>query len=425
MRNRLWTTIVGAVAAIAIGATCTSAAFPAFAAQGIAGTLTDTGTQSSSSVKTNGQPDSTDQGDSSIADDSTVSGPNVDSQSDVGSESTVPKAEAEGQDSCDNVLTWQTLDGCVSDSTSRTVTIAQTIKVPDDATATIAKSVSITLTAKPGVDPALTTSQNNGDAIFNVASGALLTIGKDVNDANFSYKNGKRFLVYLQNGGNLTVNNGTFSGIDTTGSTDHDMGTLAYSAGGTVTINGGKFANNKAVEGGVAYNKSGSITVNDGIFSGNSAVNGGVLFQTTEDEKRASLSINGGEFSNNKSKDAGNNGGGGVLFQMRGTTSITGGSFTGNMQTYSAACTNDNPSACRHMRSGGGAIHTEAGSLTIAGNVKFSGNHSKAYGWGDGGGAIYAQGTLWIRNDAWGNRPSFDGNWSGIYDTQYIGKDKD
>ena len=185
MRNRLWTTIVGAVAAIAIGATCTSAAFPAFAAQGIADTVTDTGAQSSSSVKTNGQSDSADQSDSSITDDSTVSGSNADSQSDAGSTSTAPKAEAEGQDSCGNVLTWTKLSECVSGNTPQTVTIAQAITVPDTAKDPIIINTKITLTAKSGVDPALT-SPNNGDTIFNVAPGASLTIGTDKDDANFS-----------------------------------------------------------------------------------------------------------------------------------------------------------------------------------------------------------------------------------------------
>ncbi|WP_190972846.1 SpaA isopeptide-forming pilin-related protein [Bifidobacterium rousetti] len=370
------------MAAIAIGATCISAAFPAFAAQGIAGTLTDTGTQSSSNVKTDGQPNSTDQGDSSITDDSTVSGSNADSQSDAGSTSTAPKAEAEGQDSCGNVLTWTKLSECVSGNTPQTVTIAQAITVPDTAKDPIIINTKITLTAKSGVDPALT-SPNNGDTIFNVAPGALLTIGTDKHDANFSYKDGKRFLVYLQNGGNLIVNNGTFSGIDTTGSTDHDMGTLAYSAGGTVTINNGTFENNKASRGGVVYGDQGTVTVNGGTFTGNEATGegGGVMYGLA-----SMMTVNGGTFTGNESSSTGSDrvGGGAIRLSAKGDSrqtagklDVTGGVFEKNIVKASEG-----------NYIGGGAVWAQ-GDVTISGGV-FAGNYAAGHvnGW-SGGGALY------------------------------------
>lgn len=289
----------------------------------------------------------------------------------------------------------------------------------------VAVKGNVTLTATTEGQPSLTSTATSGnlDAFFVINKDSTLTIGQSVADASFSYKNSNRWLAYVNEGGKLIVNNGTFDHIDTTTNPDKNrhQGTLAYNKSGDITINGGTFTNNKAAEGGVVYNNAGSITVKGGKFSNNTAVNGGVLFQTGD---QASLSISDGVFSSNKSVDSGDNAGGGVLFQEEGKTTITGGTFTGNAQTYTAECTNDNPSACRHMRSGGGAIHTQSGSLTITGNVTFSKNYSKAYGWGDGGGAIYARGTLWIRNDVQGNKPKFDGNWAGIYDTQFV-KDAD
>lgn len=219
--------VLAVVVAVAMLFVCS---MPAMAENTAAG-ITDTGAQGAQSVE--GSQTVKQGGAQGVQSDATSNGSDADSGSDSGDSPSVRSdaddkaaAVADGQDDCGNVLTWQTLAGCVSGTTSQTVTIAQTITVPDNASATIAKSVSITLTAKPGVDPAMT-SQTNGDTIFNVAPGASLTIGTDKDDANFSYKDGKRFLVFLQNGGNLTVNNGMFSGIDTTGSTNHDMGTLA------------------------------------------------------------------------------------------------------------------------------------------------------------------------------------------------------
>lgn len=420
--GKFWMKLVGVLTAAALGLTSAGSAL----ADDF--TAPDTSSSTDSSVSSNsdtwaGQADGTldtapgDASDNAGTNDGSASTDTSNTQSDATTQPAVTSAE-----DCTHVQDWDTLAHCVSTQTG-VVTITKTIDVPAGDAVKV-NTGNVILTAATGDKPALTTTATKGnlDAFFVVNEGATLTIGQSTDDAGFSYKNGNRWLAYVNAGGSLVVNNGTFDNIDTATNPNgkRNQGTLAYNVGGTITINGGTFTNNKAGEGGVIYNSAGSVTVNAGKFSGNTAVNGGVLFQTGKET--ASLSITGGTFDGNKSVDSGDNAGGGVLFQNWGATTITGGTFTNNAQTYSAACTNDNPSACRHMRSGGGAIHTEAGSLTIAGNVKFSGNHSKAYGWGDGGGAVYAQGTLWIRNDAWGNRPSFDGNWSGIYDTQYIGE---
>ncbi|MBT1163195.1 MSCRAMM family protein [Bifidobacterium felsineum] len=268
---------------------------------------------------------------------------------------------------------WATLKSCVESTTDQTVTItsAGTIDVPAGAQATITKS--ITLTANTTADPVLT-STANGDTFFSVADDGNLIIGKDAQDKSFSYKNGKRFFAYLNVGASLTINNGSFSGNDTTESKSHDMGTLVYNNGGTVDIYNGTFDNNKAA-------------------------NGGVIYQTS------------------------------------GTTTISGGSFTGNAQEI-AECTRqkngDTTNECRdgkYQRYGGGVIHSNSGTVSIQGAVTFKGNHANASAFMSGGGAIYAQGTLWILNDMndSSKKPLFDGNWTatgvGSENTQYLNND--
>ncbi|WP_165782821.1 SpaA isopeptide-forming pilin-related protein [Bifidobacterium margollesii] len=309
-------------------------------------------------------------------------------------------AAAPAAANCQAVTTWADLKSCIEDAAKDanvSIVITKPIVAAAGGSITIDnKTVAITSTVDPATGSALASAAGDpstAGALFTVRNGGSLALGQE-NDAagtSFSYAGTEaapltRRLVKLESGAKLT-------------------------------INGGKFSNNKTDEGGVIYNNAGTVTINGGTFKNNTAVNGGVLFQTGD---AAKLSITGGTFTGNKSVDSGNSAGGGVLFQNGGKTTITGGTFTGNAQTYTAECTNDKPDACRHMRSGGGAIHAERGTLTIVGNVTFAGNYSKAYGWGDGGGALYVQGTLWIYNDSRGNKPTFKGNWSGIYDTQYV-----
>lgn len=368
--GKFWMKLVGVLTAAALGLT--------YASSALADDFTapDTSSSTDSSVSSDsdtwaGQADGTldtapgDASDDAGTNDGSASTDTSNTQSDA---TTQPVAKPTG--GCGDVRNWAILKTCVQSTAPAMVVIAQTIEVPANEIAVVASQ--ITLTASDGLDPAMT-SKENGDTIFNVAPGASLTIGTDVNDASFSYKNGKRFFAFLQgpkdsqDGGKLTVNNGTFSGIDTTDSKNHDMGTLVYNAGGTVTVKGG-------------------------TFTGNKSTNGGVINQNS------------------------------------GSTIVTGGTFTGNMQEPANNCAEDwnvgwgDPCNATLSGSGGGAIHTDGGNLTIQGGVKFVGNSARAWGWNSGGGAVYATGTLRISNKiqakATGGTeiltPNFTGNWAAV-----------
>lgn len=264
-----------------------------------------------------------------------------------------------------------------------------------------------------------------------------------INGGTFSNNSASVGGVIYQNGGSTTISNATFTG-NTANAKDGQMGGVVYQNGGSLTINSGEFKNNKGYRGGVVYSDAGTITVHDGTFDGNSSnmaagvfmqnstsgtmtVDGGTFSNNTADTSGGVIHSNGtliiadGTFANNKTY-GGNNEGGGAISQDQGSTTITGGTFTGNAQTFKpdVQCTNDNPSPCRKATGGGGAIRVDGGSLVIEGGVTFTQNYSRSYGWGVGGGAIYVKGSLSVRNNSRGVKPKFDHNWSGIYEHQYM-----
>lgn len=251
-----------------------------------------------------------------------------------------------------------------------------------------------------------------------------------VNDGTFQHITTNAYYggVFTQLVGSTIINNGTFSeNIAVRGSVIgvRDLNRdpkIDRDGDSSIEIHGGTFSNNSSsFAGGVIMqdNENGTLKIDESVakleFSGNtSASSGGVL------HNNGSLVVAGGVFTGNKAF-GGDSQGGGALSQDKGSTIITGGSFTKNAQTFpNVQCTNDNPGDCRKYRSGGGAIRVDGGMLTIQGDVKFEGNYSRAYGWGVGGGAIYIQGILWLKNNAQGYGPTFDGNWSGIYDEQLV-----
>ncbi|KAB7788871.1 hypothetical protein [Bifidobacterium cebidarum] len=183
---------------------------------------------------------------------------------------------------CANVADWAALKSCVENATDGDViVIGKTISVPSN-DGPIAVSKKVILTARNNVDPAMTNdaAASVGDAFFVIDNGGDLVIGKDAADAAFSYNNGTRWFAYLNKGGVLTVNNGTFSGIDTQNNTGRTQGTLAYNNGGSVIINNGTFSYNAAERGGVIYIAQGNATVNDGTFEHNGTTqSAGVIMQ--------------------------------------------------------------------------------------------------------------------------------------------------
>ncbi|MBW3091093.1 hypothetical protein [Bifidobacterium miconisargentati] len=405
--NKRWIKLVGVLTAAALGLT--------YAGSALADDFTLPGTtfsDSSSSTwadQADGEVDalpdgalgdsnsdgvSSDSSDSSNAADSTGSSDSV----------ATPSANVTPIDNCQDVQDWDALVSCVTKGQSGLVTITKTVTAPTNgAPTTIAGD--ITLTAAAGVDPALTST--TGDAIFVVNGGHTLTIGQDVNDASFSYKNAQRWLALVNKDdagktGALVINNGTFDSIktpltyekDDTGNNhvrSDNGGSVAVNNGGTLTIKGGSFSNNSAANGGVFYQFSGSTTINNATFFNNTAnekdgQKGGVYYQNG-----GSLTINSGEFKSNKGYR------GGVVYSDAGTITVHGGTFDGNSSNMAAGVFMQNSTADTMTVDGGtftnnkagtkgGAIHNN-GTLTVSAG-EFSGNSATGNGADQGGGAI-------------------------------------
>ena len=300
---------------------------------------------------------------------------------------------------CANVATWDALSACLTASSDGSVTITSSIDAQTNGPIHLNGSKTLDSTVGANSDTGALTSNQNGDAILNVSPDASLTFTD-----KFSFKKSKRFLVFVQKDGKLTVDGGTYADNDTTDSKDHDMGTLVYNAGGTVTVKGGTFTGNKATNGGVIHQASGSTTITGGMFENNTAtMNGGAIVSNgkltiwggnvTFDGNRsrgASFTEGGGAiwangelhvkndkvgkplFTNNQALaqaptggKLGRGGAGGAIFFNTGEAYIIGGDYQKNKAGYL-----------------GGAIYTEEGSTTYVGKAVAFENTAGHFGGG-------------------------------------------
>lgn len=265
--------------------------------------------------------------------------------------------------------------------------------------------------------------------LFNVTNGGSLTIG-DNKDEKLTVTNtdgvSHGSLVHLDKGA-LTINGGTFSKLQA------KTGTVAENNGGTVTINNGSFTGHVTTEaqGGIVHQQAGSTVINDGTFSGNKGVRGSVIANESGDGK---IEIHGGAFTNNESSMAA-----GVIMQnsTKSTMVVDGGTFTDNSagtkggvihNNGTLTVTSNDKGATPLFKNntakgnggneGGGAISQDQGEMIISGG-RFIGNHTVATAYMSGGGAVYAQGTLTVSNKD-GVKPLFDGNWAGTADANTV-----
>ncbi|MBW3090030.1 SpaA isopeptide-forming pilin-related protein [Bifidobacterium miconisargentati] len=168
-----------------------------------------------------------------------------------------------------------------------------------------------------------------------------------------------------------------------------DHGPIMHSYG-TVAIHGGTFTGLRVGKGGVVQN-DGTLTIDGGLFQGNTA--------------------------SDESGDTKIGTGGGVIYQSQGSTTITGGEFRDNVAAPTGCTSDDDYSSCKNYVGGGGALFSKGGSVTIGGNVVFDHNGATAAHFNSGGGAIWVQGTLTIRNGRDGSsRPTFTNNWAVVAD---------
>lgn len=265
-----------------------------------------------------------------------------------------------------------------------------------------------------------------------------------------------------------TIANGLFES-NTSVAGDGPGGGVLYMQEGSIAISGGTFRNNHAVRGGAIgianMQEKAALSITGGEFDSNTSVwAGGAVYHTNGQKTNAGdalgttlitegvtfknnisgtvggaihaegeLTVTGGVFNSNVALgDHGRISGGGAI-SGKGTMLIAGGTFEGNSQKYGSVtidgdvtyvdCSTEVTQAnCRRPRlprEGGGAIRSDGGILTIQGKVSFIGNHAVAWYFMSGGGAIYVNGTLWVKNGIDGSRPQFTHNWTGVLDTQY------
>ena len=287
-------------------------------------------------------------------------------------------------DSCNAVTTWATLQNCVENAkagTETTVLLAGMI-VADGDDATVTQTIIVHENAKVTIDVA----QGADSAKVGVTGTKDAATGKAVRTRSAS-------VFSVLNGGTLTINGGTYKDLNSS----QNGAVVLVNANGALAVNGGTFQGNAARNGGAVFAETGTaVTVKDGLFDSN------VANQLDPENK-------GGK-------------GGGALY-VKGTTSISGGTFSNNAQKPEGCKTGDiqQGDPCWKGKSGGGAIYS-LGDLTIQGNVTFETNQASAWSWHSGGGAIWAHGTLRIANvttyDEQGNptveRPQFKGNYASV-----------
>ena len=174
---------------------------------------------------------------------------------------------------------------------------------------------------------------NSGGAIcndtYNTAK-STATVDGCVFDANTADYQGGAIYNYAS----LTVTNSVFSGNQVSDPNPFSYtsfgGAVANTKNGTMSISGGTFSANNAVQGGavatfIDYGSSdtANLTVTDSVFSGNTtAYGGGIYIQTSTAD---TTTVSGTDFSGNKASY-----GGGAICDCFGELTVTGGTFTAN-----------------------------------------------------------------------------------------------
>ena len=251
------------------------------------------------------------------------------------------------------------------------------------------------LTINEGSTFVSNSANESGGAIYSAGSG-----NNTIKGATFKGNSAGSYGGAIYNSSNLTISSSTFGG-----NADDDANIAYY--GGAITNNGGiltientSFVGNKTKDqpesyGGAIYQEAGSLTIKSGTeFINNSAKAGGAIFinNTTDGSTNT---ITGAVFKGNKATDV--TSAAGAIYirssEVTITDTIFGGTGDGEGNTAnsragaiyitrgSAIAINGNSSFINNSSGGyGGAIMNtsesgyEASTLTISGNVAFSGN---------------------------------------------------
>lgn len=262
----------------------------------------------------------------------------------------------------------------------------------------------------------------NGAAIYNTGSetitGTIAGTGPTATSTTTFFNNTST----TGNGGTIyTTGTSTITGVKFNSNDSNGTGTTAgggaiYTATGTTTLTNDIFTSNTAQRsGGAIYQASGTLNVTGSLFDSNIANIG-----TTAASMGGAVYSNGGilnitntDFTNNSSKTTG-----GALY-TKATTSVTGGTFSGNTAsiggaiynngatTISGATFSSNTASTTLTNSGGGAIYNNVTSMTITDSTFSSNTANLSTAAAAYGGAIFNQnGTMSITGTITGSGAS-------------------
>ncbi|MEQ8800180.1 MAG: choice-of-anchor Q domain-containing protein [Salinisphaeraceae bacterium] len=227
-------------------------------------------------------------------------------------------------------------------------------------------------------------SDRSGGAILNT-TGGVLTVNGGAMNSNTSDRAGGAIEDESNEMNAVTLNGVDFSG-NNAGVNPGNGGVLHVSGSGGVSVSGGTFDGNMAVEGGALWNNQGAMTVDGATFTANTA--------------------SGGDAD---AGDATGQGGGAIFAQNgAGMLTISNSSFTGNMATGDvssggAIFANENATLTVSTSSftgntanrAGGAIEARAGTTTTLDQVSLDDNtaNTTAGGGGGNGGGLHVSGN--------------------------------
>ena len=283
-------------------------------------------------------------------------------------------------------------------------------------------------------------ADNGGGGVYNQAGTITLTdVTIDGNSATGTAGSGGGV---LNNMGELTINGGTISnntsnraggGIEDAGGMttvmdadvmDNDAGTSPgnggglHTGGGDVSVSGGTFSGNTAVEGGGLWS-SGSLTVDGTVIEDNEALSdadeafegGGGLFN-----QAGTMMVTDATISGNTATGPGGSGGG--LFNngdgnttvmnsafVENTSARAGGGVEVNGGTVTLTDTDFNDNATGDTPGNGGALHVTMGTVNATGG-EVTGNTAAAEGggfWNNAGWTMTVSGTSFTDNTASGD----------------------
>jgi predicted outer membrane repeat protein len=310
-----------------------------------------------------------------------------------------------GGHDANNGYTWTTAKQTIKNATATvvdngTVNIGQgTYKGTGNINIIINKNLTI-----QGVSQSNTIIDAQGkNQIFNITSVVSVNIQNLTLTNGYSITNGGA----INNQGNLTLTNSTFTNNTASGNIWDDGGGAIYSAG-NLNVNNSTFTNNTGDIGGAINNFGDICSVNSSIFTNNTGGSGGAIYN------KVYLTVTNSIFTNNTAAY------GGAIFKM-GTLNVNSSTFKDNSATLggSGAIYSDGPLNVANANftgntgNFGGAIGHNYGTLNII-NSTFTNNTVRGYY--SSGGAILFEGNLNVTNSTFTDNTATHGVGGAIYD---------